>query len=451
MINPIRKITAFNQFLARSPIFYGWIVVAIIFVTMGIGVNVRTSFSLLYPAILDEFGWNRASTAATFTIGFIFAGAAAPLLGKLMDMVDARYMISTSIICVSAGLILSTYSTEPWHIYMTLGVLVIGAGIMMTYVGHAMFLPTWFERRRGLAVGLAFSGVGVGSIILLPLVQEMILADGWRAASRFMAMLLLASILPVNLIFQRRSPDVLGLLPDGNTHKAGSVSKPENADLIVDPEWVKTEWTLKKAVRTKEFWWMSLSSCCGLYVWYAVQVHQTKYLIEIGIPAMEASFALGLVGFAGVVGQIYLGHMSDRVGREWIWSIAVGGFALTYLLLLAMEQAPNSIILYAMVIVQGGLGYATAAVFGAMPADLFQGRRYGEIFGTFSLLSLMGGGIGPWLTGYLYDISGNYRSGFWLAIILCFVSIGAVWMAAPRKRRLVMGQAQKRANRMVSG
>ncbi len=441
----VSSISSFNRLLARSPIYYGWIVVAIVFVTMGIGVNARTAFSLLYPAILAEFQWDRATTAATFTVGFIFAGAISPLLGRLMDKFDSRYLISISALCVSAGMVLSTFATLPWHIYMTLGLLVIGAGVMMTYVGHAMFLPTWFEKRRGLAVGLAFSGVGIGSIVLMPVIQDMISNQGWRYACWFIAIMILLIVLPLNLVFQRKSPSVLGLLPDGIAAAHHSSGAKTVLDTVVDREWAATEWSLSRAVRTAEFWWISLAAGCALYVWYAVQVHQTKYLIEIGISEIEASFALGFVGFAGVAGQIFLGHLSDRIGREWVWTIAVGGFTACYCFLLLMEHWPNQILLYAMVITQGGLGYAMAAVFGAMPADLFQGRKYGEIFGVFSMLALMGGGIGPWLTGYLYDLTGDYRSGFWVAIGLSLLSGFAVWMAAPRKRRLVAGQAEKRA------
>ena len=450
MPSDARQLNSFNLFLSRSPIFYGWVVVAIVFVTMGIGVNARTAFSLLYPAILAEFGWDRATTAATFTVGFIFAGAISPLLGRVMDIIDARYLISISALCVSLGMILATYSTSPWHIYATLGLLVVGTGVMMTYVGHAMFLPTWFERRRGLAVGLAFSGVGIGSIVLMPIIQEMINAEGWRYACWFIAILLLCIVLPLNLVFQRKSPAVLGLLPDGLHSDPAQRQGEPHANNIVDAVWAATNWSLSKAMKTKEFWWMSLAASCALFVWYAVQVHQTKYLLEIGISEIEASFALGFVGFAGVAGQIYLGHLSDRIGREWVWSIAVFGFTVCYGVLLAMEYWPNTLLLYLMVIAQGGLGYSMAAVFGAMPADLFQGRKYGEIFGVFSFLALIGGGVGPWVIGYLYDVTGNYRMGFWVSIGICILSGLSVWMAAPRKRRLVSGQAEKRAKDLTA-
>ncbi len=441
-----KDLSPLDRLLVKSPIYYGWVVVAIVFVTMGIGVNVRTAFSLLYPAILEEFNWSGAETAATFTVGFVCAGALSPVIGKLSDYISPRYLLSATTLLVSLGLLLATYSNSLWHIYLSLGVLVIGFGVAITYVGHSLFLPGWFERKRGLAVGIAFSGVGIGSILLMPLLQAKILETGWRDACLYMAMLLLLFVLPLNLLFQRRRPEDLGLLSDGDAHEEEGSENPRKVlDLVVDEAWAKTDWSLKTAIKTAEFWWMSITCCSALYVWYAIQVHQTKYLLEVGISELTASFALGLVGFAGIVGQIFLGHLSDRIGREWVWTIALSGFALCYGLLLVMEAFPSPFLLYLMVIAQGGLGYATASVFGAMPADLFQGRRYGEIFGMFSLLALMGGGIGPWVTGYLYDMTGDYRAGFLVALAVCALSILGVWKTAPRHKRLVAGRAEKRA------
>ena len=145
------------------PFFYGWVVVAVAFITMGIGVNSRTAFSLLFPPSLDEFGWSRGTLAATFSIGFIISALITPAIGMLMDRTGPRVVVPTGAVLVSTGLITATYCTTPWHFYSTLGVLVVGGSIFMSYIGHTLFLPNWFKRRRGLALGLAFAGVGIGS------------------------------------------------------------------------------------------------------------------------------------------------------------------------------------------------------------------------------------------------------------------------------------------------
>jgi MFS family permease len=424
------------------------VVIAVAFITMAVGVNARTSFSLLFPPILEEFGWDRAQTAAAFSIGFIAATVYAPLIGWSMDRFGPRYVIPFGVFLTSSGMILATFITQPWHLHLTLGVLVGGGSVFMTYLGHSLFLPYWFVRKRGVALGLAFSGVGVGSIILLPWLQGVISNVGWRDACWFVAIILIIVVLPPNFLLQRRRPEDLGLEPDGDDRMSATSRLRRSMENVVDPAWASTDWTLAMAMRTSRFWWVALGFASSLYAWYAVQVHQTKYLNEIGFSTNDAAYALGLVGLTASVGQIGLGYLSDRIGREWGWTISALGFALCYLLLLMMRQDPSPSLLYLMVATQGALGYGIASVYGAIPADLFQGRHYGAISGTLSVTGNIGAGLGPWITGLLYDGTGNYVVAFWVAIGMSVFSIVCVWMAAPRKVRVVAGQvARLRAER----
>jgi MFS family permease len=176
-----------------------------------------------------------------------------------------------------------------------------------------------------------------------------------------------------------------------------------------------------------------------------VQVHQTKYLVEIGFPAAEAAWALGWVALIAVPGQIALGSLSDRIGREWAWTFGCTGFAVCYLALIALRHAPTPALLYLMVIAQGLLGYGLTSVMGAIVAEIFQGRRYATIFGTVMVALMAGSALGPWVTGVVHDVSGSYAPAFWVATALSVVAAVAVWLAAPRKVRLVAGRAEQRA------
>ena len=422
----------------RLPFFYGWVVVAVAFVTMGIGVNARTAFSLLFPPILDEFGWERGLTAGAFALGFIISALGAPFLGVLMDRKGPRWMISLGVVLVGAGMALAPFITAPWHLYLTLGFLVSGGSVALAYSGHALFLPNWFVRRRGLAVGIAFSGVGIASIVIFPWLQTLIVARGWRYACVAVAILVFA-LFPLNLL-QRRRPEDLGLLPDGDAAPTAAAGARGHAANVVDPVWASVEWTLPRAIRTARFWWLAVGFFAGLWAWYAVQVHQTRYLIDIGFAPQTAALALGLVPFIGIPGTIVLGHLSDRLGREMGWSLGAGGFALCYLMLLVLREYPTAAALYAMVIAQGLLGYGLATVFGAIPSEIFHGKRYATIFGALNMAAVGGGGVGPWVTGAIYDRTGSYTIAWWLSIGFCALSIFCIWRAAPRKVRAVAGR-----------
>ncbi len=422
----------------RLPFFYGWVIVAVAFVTMAVGVNARTAFSLFFPPILDEFGWERGVTAGAFSFGFLVSAVLTPSLGRLMDRRGPRVVMELGVALVAAGLMLATLVRQPWQLYVTLGVLVGGGSVCVSYTGQSLFLPNWFVRRRGLAMSLAFSGVGVGSIILLPWLQHLIGRSGWRAACWAMGILVLVLLAPLNLLLRRR-PEDMGLEPDGDAASHDAVAGGQAAN-VVDPVWAAVDWTLGRAVRTGRFWWITLGYFGGLFSWYAVQVHQTKYLVEIGFSPSYAAWALGFVSLVAIPGQIALGHLSDRIGREWVWTVGSLGFVVCYLALLFMRQSPTPALLYLMVVSQGALGYGLTSVVGAIPAEVFQGRQYGTIFGTLMLAAIAGGAAGPWLTGAIHDATGSYSLAFWLAIGWSALSAGAIWIAAPRKVRAVAGR-----------
>ena len=171
-----------------------------------------------------------------------------------------------------------------------------------------------------------------------------------------------------------------------------------------------------------------------------MQVHQTKFLLDIGFSPNVAVWALGVVSLLGIPGQIWLGHLSDRVGREWVWAISCGGFAICFACLIALKYAPLLPLVYLMVLTQGALGYGLTSVMGPVVVEIFQGKHYGSIFGTIMLSALAGGAAGPWVTGLLYDLWGNYTIAFAIGIAVSVLSAVAIWQASPGKIRAVAGR-----------
>jgi MFS family permease len=422
---------------ARLPFYYGWLIVGIAFVTMAIGVTGRTAFSLLMPPLIDEFKWDRGLAAGAFSFGFLVSAVLSPFVGRVMDVRGPRIVILTGVAMMSAGLLLAPWITTPWHLYATLGVAVGGGANMMTYTAHSQFLPNWFVRRRGLAISTAFAGAGVGAIVLLPWLQSIILSEGWRTSCVAMGLLVLFVITPLTLMV-RKSPAEVGQLPDGVTNTSDMTTS-RGAE-VVDLAWASTEWTLGRAAQTGRFWWIVLGYFLALVAWYAVQVHQTKYLVEVGFTPVVAAWALGAVSIVAIPGQILLGALSDRIGREWIWTVGCLGFAISYASLIALEQSRSSALLYLMVFSQGFLGYALTSVMGPIVAEIFEGPHYGSIFGTITIALIGGGAAGPWIAGAIHDASGSYQPAFLLIIGCCLLSAIAVWTAAPRRVRRIAGR-----------
>ncbi len=422
---------------ARLPFYYGWVIITVAFVTMAVSVSARTAFSLLLPPLIDEFGWERGLAAGAFSFGFLMSAIVSPFVGRAMDRRGPRLIIGAGVALVGVGLIAAPAITYPWQLYLTLGGLVGVGANLMSFTAHSLFLPHWFVRHRGLAISIAFSGVGIGAVVLLPWFQAIILNEGWRAACVAMGTVVIICLGPLTLLVRHRPADV-GLLPDGEHRASGSLApRPGN---IVDHHWASIEWTVARAVRTTRFWLIIVAYFCALFAWYAVQVHQTKYLVEVGFTPIVAAWALGFVSVIAIPGQIALGALSDRIGREWVWTVACAGFAICYAALIAVEQWPSMPLLYVIVISQGFLGYALTSVMGPIVAEIFEGPHYGSIFGVVTVALMAGGAAGPWVAGIIHDRTGSYAAAFYLAMFLCAVSAAAVWIAAPRKVRSVHGR-----------
>lgn len=426
----------------RLPFHYGWVVVACAFVTIGIGANSRTAFSLLFPPLLDETGWSRGLTAGIFSFGFLLSIPVSTAVGWLMDRLGPCFVMPVAAWTVAVGFILATVSSAPWHLYLTLGGMVVGTSVGLAFIGHGAFVPNWFTNRRGLAMGIASSGVGLGSVALFPWMQWFVDTQGWRETCWVLALVMLAVLLPLNLLLPRRHPSELGLRAEGmatplprHRHRAAGrgpgpgLPDPRTAALA----WTRRRWTVAAAIRTTRYWYLWGGYFCGLFAWYCIQVHQTRYLLDVGFSTDAAAWALTLVGVTGIVGLIGLGHLSDRIGREWSWTIASGGFVACYVLLLVLEHAPSAPLMYLMVVAQGCLGYGLAPIYGAVASDLFPGPRFGTIFGTLSLGAGLGAAAGPWTGGVLFDLTGTYAPAFVLAGVAAAASAGFVWLAAPRK------------------
>src|SRR6204780_3425835 len=150
--------------MKRLPFFYGWIIIRVAVVGTGVGVKVGTSFSLFFPAIIHDFGWERGVTAGSFSFGFVVSAAVSPLIGRMMDRSGPRAVMELGVALMAGGLLLAPLTTQPWHLYVTIGVMVGAGSICLGYSGQSLYLPNWFNRRRGLAMGLAFAGVGIGLI-----------------------------------------------------------------------------------------------------------------------------------------------------------------------------------------------------------------------------------------------------------------------------------------------
>jgi MFS family permease len=417
--------------------YYGWVIVTVSFFTLFLILGIRFSSGVFYVAILNEFGWGRAETAGAFSIAMLVHAFFAIVSGSLVDRFGPRILFPLGATFLAIGLAAASRITVIWHLYLFFGVIMAIGTTTLSYAPHMSLIPKWFARRRGLASGVVLAGWGVGTMVLAPVIQVMIDTLGWRSALLILACIVLVVVAPMTALFQRRSPGEVGQFPDGVVPDSGGtyVSQQNGARKDVRTPGSFRQWTLRAAICTSAFWWIGLINFCVGFTILTLVVHQAAHVVDAGYSATLAALVVGLVGLLRSGGGVLFGFLSDRIGREVVYTLG-NSFTLTGVaLFILLRDHSSPALLYAFVVLYG-LGHGTTgSINAATIADLFPGNSLGRIMGTFEIGYGLGGALGPYFAGYCYDRVGSYTLPFLLIMAAISLGILGIWMAAPRYRR----------------
>jgi sugar phosphate permease len=409
--------------------YYGWVIVGTALVSMAFWFGIRSSFSIFYVALLEDFQWSRAESAGVQSMALITYTALAPIVGGLIDRFGPRRVIGPGILVLTVGLVLCSLVSTLIQFYLFYGV-IMGAGVTcISIVSYSAILGHWFEKKRGLASGIAVSGMGLGTFLFVPLSQYFIGLWGWRLAFVLLGVLVLIVLLPLNGALLRHKPQELGLLPDGLDMVRSSGEKNSKEERKGN---VKNEWTLRRALRERSFWAFALFPFLVVIGVYTILVHHVKFLVDIGIDKMTAAFIFGAIGVISSCFRIFWGWLSDHIGREKTYTMGVVCMCLGVVSLLLIDMRDEKYLVYAFLI-SFGIGWGvTAPMFMAAAADLFKGRIFGLIYGIVEACIGVGGALGSWIGGYVFDTTQSYQWAFILAIAMFLLSDIFIWIAAPR-------------------
>ena len=429
-----------NRKFAALPFFYGWIIVGLGLLSMGFWTGIRSSFSIFYVALLDEFQWSRGGAAGVQSLSFIVYLVLSPLIGGLIDRYGPRRVIVPGIIVLCVGLLLSSRTNSLGQFYFFYGIVVAAGVSFISIVAYSSILAHWFEKKRGIAVGFAVSGMGLGTFLLVPLTQYLISLWGWRVSFVVWAGIVFAVLFPVSLLFLLHRPSDIDLHPDGTIH--GKASKGKRIE-IIDAGWAGTAWTLRTALGTTRYWALLAFAFFSITPVYLMVVHSVRFLVDQGLNKMSSAFILALVGIISLGMRIFWGWLSDRIGREPTFCVGAFFIALASFSLILIELTGRIGLAYIFAAFLGMGWGVTAPMFIAVSADLFQGRQFGLIYGVVE--GVIGGGcaFGAWFGGFVFDKVHSYQSAFVLSTVFALLSCLLVWFSAPRKVRRTRLMVQK--------
>ncbi|MBW1785160.1 MAG: MFS transporter [Deltaproteobacteria bacterium] len=386
---------------------YGYVVVAAAFLMMVVLWGAFYSYGVFFKPLLMEFGWTRATTSGAFSICTITFGLLGTVIGGLNDRFGPRLVMTFCGALMGIAYLLMSRIDALWHLYAFYG-LVLGIGMSGSFVPLMTTVARWFERRRSIMTGVIAAGIGIGAMVGPPVVDRLISRYGWRFTYALLGVVVPAvMVLCAQLL--RRDPSALKQKKSAGT---GATPPP----LVADAEGL----SLPQALRTKEFWmYAGVIFCFGFCV-FSVMVHMVPHAMETGFSSAGAAGILATIGGLSVLGKIVLGQVADRVGNRTIF---IYGFAFMAASLLWLTAFDGRLILILFAVVFGVAYGGCVTMESPMVVDLFGLRSHGLILGGIALGFTLGGAIGPWLTGLLFDVKGSYAMGFLACTLLSVVGL----------------------------
>ena len=357
------------------------------------------TFGVLFPEFEKEFGWSRAQISGASSTMFIVMGVLGIAMGRVNDQIGPRILLTASTVVFALGFILMSRMTALWHLYLFYGLL-CGLGVAAHDVVVLSTVARWFTRGRGLMSGLVKTGAGIGQLIVPLVASFLVINYGWREASLWVGIAaLIVMVIAAQVV--RRDPKSLGLRPWGEDPTEGSkndVTQEAGLDL-------------KQAIRTRQFWLISMAKLADWYCLFTVIVHIVPHGIDQGLEPATSAVVLSVIGGCSILGRLTLGAGFDYLGAKRSLLVA---FALLFLSVVFLQLLSDPKWLFAFAFVYGIGHGGFFAIASPSVAEYFGTRSHGLIFGIVMFAGSIGGTIGPWLSGWLYDSTGTYYIAFLL-------------------------------------
>jgi MFS family permease len=387
-----------------------WVVLGALTLCMMAASGLRGVFGVYIKPMEADFGWSRGALSGAAAISLLLLGAVGPVVGRLADRWGPRRVIGLSLLLLAAGSIGSSFVQQLWHVYLTAGLMMaLGSGGVAMTTG-ATVVTRWFERRRGLAVGLAAGGMSAGQLVVIPLATGLTIWFGWRSSYFWLGVGLLVLVLPIGVWLIRNSPEGEGLQP------YGASGPPPGSAPGATP--LAGRVSVVEAAQTLPFWLlMATFFVCGYTSNGMVLTHFMPHAMEHNFTAIQASAALGVMGALNIVGTIGSGWICDRFGRRLPLATYYFLRGASLLFLLYVWDVPSLHLWAAMF----GLNYiSTVPPTTTLTANIYGRHSVGELSGWIFFSHQVGAALGAALAGWIYEWTGSYNSAFVSAAFMGF-------------------------------
>jgi MFS family permease len=386
--------TAAEGSRTRSGVFPGWWVVAGTFVVLGVGFGIAYSFSSFFLPLQEKFAATRGEIALVFSIAGALYFSLGLVTGAIADRFGPRLVVGGGMALVALGTFAASQAETLWQVFAGYG-LGVGIGMGAAYVPAVAALQRWFNRKRGLATGIAVAGIGVGTLAGPPLAKLLVDHVGWRGAWIGLSLIALAAAL-FAMVTVRRSPETYGLRPDGDVVPANAApAPPARGD------------TLREAMRRPVFW--LLFAACAIYSFglFTPFVHLVPYARDVGLGESFGVSLIMLLGVGSTLGRFVFAGFADKIGRRRMYALTILG-SCPVLLLWALSSHWLALVVFATLF--GALYGGFVAMAPSVMADYFGTKAVGSILGAQYASVAVGILVGPPAAGWIFDTTQSYAA-----------------------------------------
>ncbi|MFH1383023.1 MAG: MFS transporter [Chloroflexota bacterium] len=428
----LKDLVSINQ--KRRPIFYGWVIVIVCFVAeFASAIGGSYVFAVFLKPMTAEFGWTRATIASGLSLSRICGGLAGPVIGPFVDRKHgARLLMVGGGVIFGAGLIALGHVQTLWQYYLVF--CIVGA-LGMSEAGGVVsntVVAKWFIRRRGRAVAFSIVGISIGGAVMAMVSERLISTLGWRSAWEVLGLIVWVAIIPLAALFMKRSPEDMGLRPDGEETEPKKASTTQALALGLASSTFRGEqaWTLKQVVKTNTFWLIVSAFTVSGTSLSGILMHHAAYVTDMGFSATTAAALVSTIALGAGLGKPFWGLVSEKIHVRYC---AIASFISTAMAIAILMAARNLPLLFFSSTIYG-LAMGGWVVLGTLVYANYFGRRYlGAIRGLVSPFTLISIAGGPILAGHIYDVTGNYQVSFMIILTCCLIGASLMFFAKPPK------------------
>lgn len=409
----------------RPSFYYGWIILGICAFSETISLGVGgSSFGIFLRPMSDDLGWSRTAFTGAVTLQSLTTLMVAPVVGILLDRYGPRFIMAWGALVAAGGYLLLGRVTELWQFYVLYA---LAAALGLHELGNLVTTATitkWFIRMRGRALAVNSAGTHLGHIIFAPITAFLVSAIGWRMTWGVLGIVVLAATFPPAVLFMRRTPEDMGLRPDGDPPvQPASDENGQRARSAIEPRW-----DVRSALRTRTLWVLVIANNLASIAYGGVIYHLVPFYTDIGYSLQAASTIIALNHLTALSTKWPWGLIADRIPPRYGLMVTYGGRAAG-LLFLALGTSPLRVFGY--VLVSGSLSHSIAMFQTKMWADYYGRAFIGSIRGVLTPLNFISSIGGPLFAAFVFDSLGSYNGAFWTFIVALSLSIIVLYFAIP--------------------